>query len=429
MDSVDLNYQNKIDQLYKQSPSFQVVGGKAYHPGLDVMHSLDHFLSNPHKSYKTIHVTGTNGKGSVSSFLASVLAENGYSVGLYTSPHLADFRERAKIIKKVDNKIFCEYVTKDFVVSFLDKIALFIEQNNPSFFEITTALAFDFFAYSKIDIAIIEVGLGGRLDSTNIITPILSVITSIGLDHMEILGDTLDKIAYEKGGIIKESIPVVVGKIDDSPLKVLKAIAENLNAPLSTFDESVIYNFPIKSMDLCGDYQVLNLSTTLTAINILSKIGYNLEPITNVLAICNAAKNTLFRGRWDKVHVSPTIYCDIAHNVHGLTPVMVQLSNEFSTGMYGRLVMIIGMASDKVNDQIKDLLPQNAEYYFTNAQGERAMPSDQLAERFSGLGDKRYITSSVEEALKSYMSVSRPNDLVYVGGSSYVVAEVLTYFE
>ncbi len=351
-------YEKRIDSLFRIVPSFQKVGKAGYHPGIQTMERFDDYLGNPHRKFKTIHVAGTNGKGSVSSMLASVLMGLGYKVGLYTSPHLVDFRERIK----VDG----EMISNEAVLDFLDRTDHFIAENDPSFFEITTAMAFDYFASCGVDYAVVECGLGGRLDSTNIVNPVLSVITSIGLDHTDILGDTLEKVAFEKGGIIKPGVPVVVGAVSVAVQKVLSDIAQERGSTVfsshhSSDEDSIIKAFLdefLPQMDLKGDYQGENLLTVMQAVRVLFPeiSDSDLEIVMD--SIFHAAKRTGFRGRWEVLSEHPFVVCDIAHNPHGMRPVMEQLCKVYSealsksVGEKPKLYVVFGVMADKDLDTI-----------------------------------------------------------------------------
>ncbi|MFA7116496.1 MAG: folylpolyglutamate synthase/dihydrofolate synthase family protein [Bacteroidales bacterium] len=446
-------YKKLVEELYNQTPSFQVVGGKAYHPGMKCMHDFDDILGHPHKNYRIIHVAGTNGKGSVSHMLASVLAAAGYKVGLYTSPHLVDFRERFRIVEsKADaNMVNYRYVSKETVVAFLEKFSDFIKNNNPSFFEITTAMAFEFFKEEKVDIAVVEVGLGGRLDSTNIVNPDLSVITSIGLDHCDLLGNTLEEIAKEKGGIIKSRVPLVVGNVNSQVRKVFEDISKERNTTSIFVNDAVKdqvfkelkqslkidFNNILSQMDLKGEYQLWNIQTVLCVLfsqPVKSWLDNKLkesERLTTIkTAICNSAKWTGLRGRWEILSNKPLIICDIAHNPHGLEPVIKQLKETYEKkidecGGSSKLLMIFGMVADKDIDTVGHLLPKNAYYFFTNAKGTRALKSIKLQQRLSGDDLKGEISDSVEDALKNAIKILTPKDILYIGGSSYVVAEAI----
>ena len=496
MEAVSKRYEEKIDALFKMVPSFQKVGKKGYHPGIETMEAFDHFLWHPHRDFRIIHVAGTNGKGSVSSMLASVLMGMGHRVGLYTSPHLVDFRERIKVNG--------EMITQEAVLDFLERTEGFVAENDPSFFEITTAMAFDYFAGCEVDYAVVECGLGGRLDSTNIVTPVLSVITSIGLDHTDILGDTEEKIAYEKGGIIKPGVPVVAGQVTDSVAEVLGGIAEERGAMLylmgaekrkpcypsgrrgrgpssdgrdcfrslppsedsqptslsdrnghenptfcaqtslqthighenaafcAHFPDSVLEDI-LSKMDLKGDYQGENLLTVMQAVRVLFPeiSDSDLEIVMD--SIFHAAKRTGFRGRWEVLSEKPFVVCDIAHNPHGIRPVMEQLKRVYQVAVEGtgdtpKLYMVFGVMGDKDLESISDYLPHEAYYFYTAADSPRAMDPAKLSEWMSGHDFRGEVISGVESAVKSCLSQASERDIVYVGGSSYVVAEALKLF-
>lgn len=427
-------YEKRIDSLFRIVPSFQKVGKAGYHPGIQTMERFDDYLGNPHRKFKTIHVAGTNGKGSVSSMLASVLMGLGYKVGLYTSPHLVDFRERIK----VDGRM----ISREAVLDFLDRTDSFVSENDPSFFEITTAMAFDYFAGCEVDYAVVECGLGGRLDSTNIVNPVLSVITSIGLDHTDILGDTEEKIAYEKGGIIKPGVPVVVGAVSEAVQKVLSDIAQERGAevhfthPMSD-EDSIIKAFLdefLPQMDLKGDYQGENLLTVMQAVRVLFPeiSDSDLEIVMD--SIFHAAKRTGFRGRWEVLSEKPFVVCDIAHNPHGIRPVMEQLCKVYSealsksVGEKPKLYVVFGVMADKDLDTISGYLPREAYYFYTAADSPRAMAPCKLSEWMASRNFSGEETLGVVDAVRRCLSQASDNDVVYIGGSSYVVAEALKLF-
>ena len=434
-------YDKRIDSLFRIVPSFQKVGKKGYHPGIETMEAFDHFLWHPHRDFRIIHVAGTNGKGSVSSMLASVLMGLGYKVGLYTSPHLVDFRERIK----VDG----EMISHEAVLDFLDRTDPFVTENDPSFFEITTAMAFDYFAGCEVDYAVVECGLGGRLDSTNIVTPVLSVITSIGLDHTDILGDTEEKIAYEKGGIIKPGVPVVVGAVSEAVQKVLSDIAQERGAEVhfthqmsDEFEnnpegDSIIEAFLdefLPQMDLKGDYQGENLLTVMQSVHVLFPeiSDSDLEIVMD--SIFHAAKRTGFRGRWEVLSEKPFVVCDIAHNPHGIRPVMEQLCRVYSealsksVGEKPKLYVVFGVMADKDLDTISGYLPHEAYYFYTAADSPRAMAPSKLSEWMESHNFRGKVVSGVCNAVRKCLSQVSDNDIVYIGGSSYVVAEALKLF-
>ncbi len=438
MQNISQEYELWVSRMLQMSPSFQQVGRAGYHPGMETMKALDAFLGHPHQQFRSIHVAGTNGKGSVSHMMASVFAAHGKKTGLYTSPHLADFRERIRI-----NGI---PISREAVVDFFRRTASFLEEYRPSFFEITTAMAWDYFAREGVEVALIEVGLGGRMDSTNLITPQLSIITSIGYDHCDLLGHTLPEIAAEKGGIIKPGVPVVLGNVQEELNPVFERLSQAVQAPLyhsqTASADRFAAAFPGEEMaipdpsalDLQGEYQRANLKTVRAALRVLASEVMPepsvWEPLLVRDALAHAAERTQFRGRWDRLFSQPDVYCDIAHNEAGLRFTMKQLQSAFEegkkAGKYARLVLILGMVGDKEIDRVKDLFPV-ADYYFTQAPGPRAMPAEKLAGYFVEKARRCVVTLSVQEALIAYFSVAQPDDLVYIGGSSYVVAEALLH--
>lgn len=406
-----MNYQETVSWLFNQLPMYQQVGAIAYKKDLTNTLLLANHLGNPEAKLKTIHVAGTNGKGSTSSLLASVLQEAGYKVGLYTSPHLKDFRERIKIN---GNEI-----TQEFVVEFVKEHQSFFETNDLSFFEMTVGLAFDYFVKENIDIAVIEVGMGGRLDSTNIITPLVSVITNIGLDHTQFLGNTLDAIAFEKAGIIKNNIPVVIGEYTSETKPVFIDKAKNEQASIYFASDLINEVYPTS---LFGDYQLQNRKTVMQTIKILQKnkgLQITEEHIKN--GFLNVIKNTGLQGRWQILNESPKVICDTAHNKHGLTIVMNQLLKE----KFDTLHLVIGFVADKNMDEILPLFPKNARYYFSKPQNLRGLDANLLVEKAQnfGLNGKAYI--SISDAYKAALNHANKNDLLYIGGSTFIVAEIL----
>ena len=406
-----MNYQETVSWLFNQLPMYQQVGAIAYKKDLTNTLLLANHLGNPEAKLKTIHVAGTNGKGSTSSLLASVLQEAGYKVGLYTSPHLKDFRERIKIN---GNEI-----TQEFVVEFVKEHQSFFETNDLSFFEMTVGLAFDYFVKENIDIAVIEVGMGGRLDSTNIITPLVSVITNIGLDHTQFLGNTLDAIAFEKAGIIKNNIPVVIGEYTSETKPVFIDKAKNEQASIYFASDLINEVYPTS---LFGDYQLQNRKTVMQTIKILQKnkgLQITEEHIKN--GFLNVIKNTGLQGRWQILNESPKVICDTAHNKHGLTIVMNQLLKE----KFDTLHFVIGFVADKNMDEILPLFPKNARYYFSKPQNLRGLDANLLVEKAQnfGLNGKAYI--SISDAYKAALNHANKNDLLYIGGSTFIVAEIL----
>ncbi|MBZ4042083.1 bifunctional folylpolyglutamate synthase/dihydrofolate synthase [Flavobacterium hibisci] len=405
-----MNYQETTNWMFNQLPMYQLQGASAYKEDLTNIRLLAAHLGNPHNRLKCIHVAGTNGKGSTSHMLSSVLQEAGYKVGLYTSPHLKDFRERIKINGKE--------ISEDFVIEFIAKHKDFFEANDMSFFEMTVGLAFDYFDSEKVDIAIIEVGLGGRLDATNIITPQVSVITNIGLDHTQFLGNTLEAIAGEKAGIIKPNVPVVIGEYTDETKPVFLVKAEEKNAPIS-FASDLIDQIYLS--DLIGDYQFHNKKTVLQAIAILNnQTDFKISTDQLKEGLLHVVKNTGLQGRWQQLGKNPKIICDTAHNQHGLTVVMNQLQNE----KYEKLHIVLGVVNDKDLDAILPLFPKEAQYYFCSPDSSRGLPAETLknaAEKF-GLAGEKY--DSVGIAFAEAKKNAAENDFIYAGGSTFVVAEL-----
>ena len=405
-----MNYDATTHWMFQQLPMYQNKGKTAFKKDLTNTLKLSKHLKEPQKQFKSIHVGGTNGKGSTSHMLASILQEAGYKVGLYTSPHLKDFRERIKINGKV--------VSKQFVISFIKRNKVFIETNNLSFFEMTVGMAFNYFEKQNVDIAVVEVGLGGRLDSTNIITPELSVITNIGLDHTQFLGETLTAIAGEKAGIIKQDIPVVIGEtqVETQPVFNLKAHATNSEI---YFADQLISQ--VLESDLKGSYQLHNIKTVMQSVNVLNALGYKISISNLKNGLLNVVSNTGLQGRWQIINESPKIICDTAHNKEGLTYVMQQLQQE----TYNNLHIVFGVVNDKNLDTIIPLLPQKATYYFCKPNVQRGLDVNELQNTFSQhkfLG-KSY--SSTSEALKVAKLNANTDDLIYVGGSTFVVSEII----
>lgn len=405
-----MNYQETTNWMFNQLPMYQLQGASAYKEDLTNIKILAAHLDNPQNVLKCIHVAGTNGKGSTSHMLSSVLQEAGYKVGLYTSPHLKDFRERIKINGAE--------ISEDFVCEFISKHKSFFEANDMSFFEMSVGLAFDYFASEKVDIAIIEVGLGGRLDATNIITPLVSVITNIGLDHTQFLGNTLEAIAGEKSGIIKPNVPVVIGEYTDETKPVFLAKAEENNAPIS-FASDLIDQIYLS--DLIGDYQFHNKKTVQQTISILNN-QTNFKVSTEHLkeGLLNVVKNTGLQGRWQQLGENPKIVCDTAHNKHGLEVVMNQLKNE----KFEKLHIVLGVVNDKDLDSILPLFPKEAQYYFCRPDSSRGLSTDILqseAKKHDLIGEKY---DSVAIAFAEAKQNASENDFIYVGGSTFVVAEL-----
>ncbi|MCK9625727.1 MAG: bifunctional folylpolyglutamate synthase/dihydrofolate synthase [Bacteroidales bacterium] len=417
-----LEYEQELEWLFTQFPSYQTVGGKAYKPGLDTMKEFDSRLGSPHKYFKTIHVAGTNGKGSISHMLAAGLSACGYKVGLYTSPHLIDFRERIKICKNSEY----EMISKEEVFKFINKWKSFFIDYKPSFFEITTGMAFDYFRLENVDIAVIETGLGGRLDSTNIITPILSVITNIGLEHCEHLGNTLQEIAGEKGGIIKKNIPVVIGETVPETLGVFKKIAVACESKLYLAEEETEFSIDLLKSDLKGEYQNYNLRTVFCAFKAMSSNNLiSLSWSRFLEGISIVTSSTGLRGRWETLCDNPKVICDTGHNAHGIRWVSSQL--EHIRDNYDNIYFIFGIVADKDIDAIAHCLPKNVEYIFTNANSARALKSSVLAKRLECYGFKGEVTSSVATAVDLALNKASSRDLIFIGGSNYVIAELLSF--
>ena len=405
-----MNYQDTVSWMFQQLPMYQNKGASAFKKDLSNTLKLSKHLGEPQNEFKSIHIAGTNGKGSTSHMLASVLQEAGYKVGLYTSPHLKDFRERIRINGKV--------VSKQFVIGFIKRNKFFLEANSLSFFEMTVGMAFDYFAKQQIDIAVIEVGLGGRLDSTNIITPELSVITNIGFDHMQMLGDTLEKIAGEKAGIIKQNIPVVIGETHDETETVFISKAEETNSEIY-FADQLIRN--VLESDLKGSYQKHNIKAVLQSVEVLRNSGFKISQSELKKGLLNVTNNTGLQGRWQVLGHDPKIVCDTAHNKEGLTYIMQQLKTE----LFNTLHIVFGVVNDKDLNSIIPLLPQKAIYYFCKPNVQRGLDSKKLQAVFvenQRIGES---FNSVNEAYEKAKSAATKDDLIYVGGSTFVVAEII----
>lgn len=406
-----MNYQETLEWMFNQLPMYQNQGATAYKKDLTNTILLMDYLHHPEKNIKTIHVAGTNGKGSTSHLLAAVLQEAGYKVALYTSPHLKDFRERIKI-NGVD-------IPEDFVCDFMNKHKPFFKENQLSFFEMTVGLAFDYFAKQKVDIAIIEVGMGGRLDSTNIITPLISVITNIGLDHTQFLGDTLPLIAAEKAGIIKSNIPVIIGEYTNDTREVFISKAKQENAAIYFASDLIEENYPSA---LLGDYQRHNKKTVLQTLKVLqsqNKFFISQENIIN--GFQNVINTTHLQGRWQILQKKPKVICDTAHNKNGLEIVMQQLQKE----LFSQLHIVLGVVNDKDLDEILPLFPQKAKYYFSKPNIPRGLEASILQEKASEFGLHGLIYDSVIIAYEKALQVASSDDLIYIGGSTFVVAEIL----
>lgn len=405
-----MNYQETVDWMFRQLPMYQQVGSKAYKVDLSNIKKLSAHLQEPQHNFKTIHVAGTNGKGSVSHMLASVLQESGYKVGLYTSPHLKDFRERIKINGKE--------IGENSVVKFIADNKTFFEANQLSFFEMTVGMAFQYFSEEQVDIAVIEVGLGGRLDSTNIITPEISVITNIGLDHTAILGNSLEVIASEKGGIIKKEVPVVIGEYQEETYPVFDKIAKDLGAPLFLAED---YTGRLFQTDLKGAYQQKNVRTVSSALEVLRNLNWNLPEEKVELGLKNVVENTGLRGRWEVLRDNPKVICDTAHNKEGLHYAMAQLLKE----SYRQLFLVLGVVNDKDLDAVLPLFPKNAKYFFCRPNIPRGLEAGILKEKAEDCGLFGRAYDSVSDAYEAALGLASQGDVIYVGGSTFTVAEII----
>lgn len=431
-----LKYSEVLDYLYTMLPMYQRTGPAAYKNNLDNTILLDNHYGNPHRSFRTIHVAGTNGKGSVSHMLAAIFQKAGYKTGLYTSPHLKDFRERIRINgKMISEKEIVRWVEEFKINNKLWKI-------EPSFFELTVALAFDYFAGEDVDIAIVEVGLGGRLDSTNVITPEVSLITNIGLDHVALLGDTLEKISAEKAGIIKTGVPVVIGTTQKETAAVFNEVAGLLGAQIYFADQE--FKIPYSMLDLDGKqtmaverngktayeklkldllglYQQHNLPGVIKTIELMREKGWNISKQNIYDGLENTVKLTGLMGRWQVIGANPRIVCDTAHNSDGITQIVKQIEHT----PHQNLHIVFGMVNDKDPNNVLSLLPQNATYYFTKANIPRALDEKILQEKAAIFRLRGECYLSVNDAFNSAMKNAEKNDLIYVGGSTFVVAEIL----
>lgn len=425
-----MTYQEAIDYLFNKTLVFQHIGAQAYKPGLETALQLSELFGNPQNDYKTIHVAGTNGKGSTSHLLAAILQKSGYKVGLFTSPHLIDFRERIR----VNGKMIEENEVIDFLQRFLSSG---YSGRQPSFFELTTIIAFDYFSRQNVDIAVIEVGLGGRLDSTNILTPLLSVITNISFDHTQFLGNTLAEIASEKAGIIKPSIPVVIGETVEETRPVFSKRAESQNAPIIFAEDcpellKAIHlndkleieskSFGTLSGELSGECQNKNANTVLCAVKQLQQLGLNIPTSAIAEGFANVCQLTGLMGRWMKISDTPRTFCDTGHNTGGFQYIIRQLSES----SYSRLHIIIGFVSDKDVHSILGMLPKDAVYYFTQASVPRALNSNKLKELAEECGLNGTAYPTVASAYEATQKESAPTDMIYIGGSTFIVADLLS---
>lgn len=466
-------YNEMIEKLFQRFPSFQKVGAGAYKPGIANMEFADQLMGHPHRKYKIIHVAGTNGKGSVSNMLTSVLAANGLKVGLYTSPHILDFRERMRVVglnarrsshldkPGVTSTADCRLISKEYVWKFMQKWRDTFDHLDMSFFEITTMMALSWFADEDVDLVVLETGLGGRLDSTNIVTPVLSVITNIGLDHCDLLGETLPEIAFEKAGIIKPKVPVVIGESHPDTDSVFERKVLYTNLPeskfmgsrtaimsLLTFADKVEPSlwhkreYLLAEMDLRGEYQSKNLRTVLAALDVigdeilLKAFQENCDRVID--ALIHTAKCTGFRGRWEKLSDHPYTICDIGHNEHGLKYNFAQLGKMMESGSFTKLIIVYGSVADKDVDAALRHFPERAVCVFTQANSKRALPAAAIKEKFiaycaeTGRQCKDvHVTTSVADAmlLSSQLASEETAPLVYIGGSTYVVSEAISFRE
>lgn len=422
-------WERTTEYLFNQRPAFEREGASGYKPGLDTSIALDKMYNEPHRNYRIIHIAGTNGKGSTAHLLASCLQHCGYRVGLFTSPHFIDFRERIRVNgRKISRKFVMEWVA-----AYKQKPLKGFE---PSFFELTSTLAFDYFAWRNVNVAVIETGLGGRLDSTNIVTPDLSVITNIGLEHQQFLGNTIEEIASEKAGIIKHGQPVVVGKAEGNVRRVIENQAKRMYSEArfaqdkpEVLDAKYVdgmlrlktENYGTIDCELTGDFQIENANTVLTALDILKRLKYRIKEDAVRKGFATVVETTGLMGRWMTLGTAPLTICDSAHNVASITQAMKQLKKE----TYDKLYMVMGFMADKDIDGILNLLPQKATYYFTQAHTSRALPVNKLKEIAAQHGLKGTTFDHVAEALDAARQAALPRDVIYIGGSMYVLAELL----
>ena len=427
-----MTYQETITYLYNSAPLFQNIGQGAYKEGLSNTHALDEYFAHPHRKFRTLHVAGTNGKGSCSHTLAAVLQATGYRVGLYTSPHLVDFRERIRVNGKP--------IEEEFVVDFVEQHRSFFEPLHPSFFELTTAMAFHYFAEQQVDVAVIEVGLGGRLDCTNIIAPDLTIITNISFDHVGFLGDTLAKIAHEKAGIIKPHTPIIIGEHNDETRPVFEAEAIEKQAPITFaqdtpmiakkssdtfYDIYQTQSYNNLQVALRGYCQEKNVNTLLHAIGELQRIGYNIDESAVREGFAHVCQLTGLMGRWQQLATSPRLICDTGHNIGGFQYIVPQILAQSCK----QLRIVFGMVNDKDINGVLALMPKHAIYYFAQASVARALPSQEL----QALAAKHELHgstySTVAEATRAALTEADKEDFIYVGGSSFIVADLLADWE
>ncbi len=423
-----MNYDETLDFLFHQLPAFERQGGAGYKPGLQTSLDLDSMAGQPHQSYQCIHVAGTNGKGSTSHLIASILQAQGYKVGLYTSPHIVDFRERIRVNG--------EKISQQDVVQFTERYLKSGYAGHPSFFELTSTMAFEYFKKKNVDFAVVEVGLGGRLDSTNIITPVLSVITNISLDHTQFLGHTLVQIASEKAGIIKNGIPVVIGEAEGDVRATFERKAEEKNAPITFAQEAPIVTsghcegghclidtttYGTLVNELGGEYQIKNSNTVLAAITQLKRLDIDISQNAVANGFANVVANTGLTGRWQTIGSNPRIICDSGHNVGAFAYITDQLRHEH----YSALHMVMGFMADKDVDEVLAMLPNDATYYFTQASSPRAMKADELCQRGKAHGLRGKPFAHVKDAIEAAKHTATASDLIYIGGSMYVLAEAM----
>ena len=430
-----MNYEETLDYLYEKTPAFHKIGAIAYRPGLERSMALDDLSGNPHKRFKSIHVAGTNGKGSVAHLLAAVLQASGYKVGLYTSPHLLDFTERIRVNGRP--------ITKQFVIDFVGKYLKFIEREKVSFFELTSAMAFDYFRHKKVNYAVIETGLGGRCDSTNIIKPIVSIITSISMEHTDILGKTLSDIAYEKAGIMKRGIPVVIAETFDEELKQLfRSKAFEVSAPItfSTQKETLLdaevrpngswifdsTSYGVLACELRGPAQRVNSQTVLTALKILVKGGTQIRISAVKKAFRSVTQITGLMGRWQELQSKPKVICDIGHNAGAWE--MNKRMLHFESEQHEKTHIVFGISRDKDIDAMLALLSGDAVYYFTQADSPRAYPAIEIAKKAEALGLTGHVHPSVQEAVDAALKNASAKDFVLITGSTFVVGEALRLY-
>lgn len=426
-----MTYQETITYLFNSTPLFQNIGQGAYKEGLSNTHALDEYFGHPHQTFRTIHVAGTNGKGSCSHTIAAILQSAGYKVGLYTSPHLVDFRERIRVNGAP--------VNEEFVIDFVAKHRHFFEPLHPSFFELTTAMALLYFAQQQVDVAVIEVGLGGRLDCTNIINPDLSIITNISFDHTGLLGDTLGKIAFEKAGIIKPQTPVVIGEHTEETLPVFKGEAKEKKAPITFAQDTLLYTnkecladhdmyhstpYGDLRVQLRGYCQEKNVNTLLHAINQLQQKGYNIQKEAIYQGFANVCQLTGLMGRWQQLNASPRLICDTGHNIGGFSYIVPQLQAQVCK----TLRIVFGMVNDKDINGVLALLPKQATYYFAQASVARALESQVLQSLAAEHGLHGNTYPDVASATQAALNEADKEDFIYVGGSSFIVADLLATY-